>query len=619
MRNYIIGTSGHIDHGKTSIVKALTGIDTDRLKEEKEKGISIDIGFSFLEIDDNRVGIIDIPGHEKFIKNMLAGASGVDICLFIVAADDGIMPQTQEHFDILNLLNIEHGVIVLNKCDKVEHEMIEKRKAELKKFCENSFLENSPIVETSILRPDTIENLKTEIKQLILKINETKNSANIFRMPIDRSFSLKGIGNVITGTTIGKNVNVGDKLEILPQQKLVTVRNIQSHNVDKMTLESNNRCALNITFNEKLDIVRGNVIATPSKLHTTKIIDVELSALKNSKVKNGQRVRVYHLANEVMARVKLLTTNELEKGESGFAQLLLENSIIALEGDIVILRNYSPLVTIGGGEIKNVRAKSVKRFDEEYVNKLSVLSESDDVAKVEKIILDMSFEFLTLEEITQQLISVENYKSIIDNDLSDKVTNVNGVLLHLDYVNDLELQIKNYLTNFHQENPLKVGERLSEIRNKFFSKAKHTVSNALLELFDIDVKKDIVKLKDFSVQLGEEESIVKSLIVKKYRNEGYKLVKVDFIKDQINNKVVFDDMFALLVKEGELVRIENDLFMLQETLDTLISYMSTIPVINLGALRDYTESNRKSIFAILEYCDRAGITKRVGDERILLK
>ncbi|MFV0424830.1 MAG: selenocysteine-specific translation elongation factor [Bacilli bacterium] len=621
MRNYIIGTSGHIDHGKTSIVKELTGIDTDRLKEEKEKGISIDIGFSYVDFENHRIGIIDIPGHEKFIKNMLAGASGVDICLFIVAADDGIMPQTVEHFDILNLLNIKAGIIVLNKCDRVEKDVIEKRKQELREFTKNSFLENATIVETSIFDESSIKSLKLEIKNTLDIIEENNSDENIFRMPIDRSFTLNGIGHVITGTTMGKDVQVKDKLEILPQKTIVTVKNIQSHGEDKEVLGSNNRCALNITFNEKIKIERGNVIATPNMLNTTNIIDVKIKCLKNSdnEIKNGQRVRVYHLANEIMARVKLLNCDKLEPGEEGFAQLMLEKKIIALDLDLVILRNYSPLVTIGGGTILNVRTKSEKRYNEEYINKLKNQSEHSDESRLEDIIYNESHKFLTLNDLEPLLANIANYEELIDKNINNIYKIFNDSIIHIKYYNELKIKITNYLKNFHQENPFKTGENIAIIRKIFFEGVKNNLTNIVLKDMNFKIMDNIISLSDFSVRLSDEEEIVKTLIIKNYQREEFRLSKVDNIKEKIKNKDAFDNVFSLLVKDKTLIRIENDLFMLNSTLNEILDFIKTKDKIDLNDLKEFTDTGRKNVIALLEYCDKNKITRRVENYREVIK
>ncbi len=621
MRNYIIGTSGHIDHGKTSLVKALTGIDTDRLKEEKEKGISIDIGFSYVDFESHRIGVIDIPGHEKFIKNMLAGASGVDICLFIVAADDGIMPQTVEHFDILNLLNIKTGIIVLNKCDRVDNETIQIRKEELREFTKNSFLEDAPIVQTSIFDDETIQNLKNEIKITLDKLDENIDEENIFRMPIDRSFTLNGIGHVITGTTIGKDVHVKDKLEILPQRTIVTVKNIQSHGEDKESLGSNNRCALNITFNEKIKIERGNVIATPNMLSATTIIDVKINCLKNSEneIKNGQRVRVYHLANEVMARVKLLDCDKLKPGEEGFAQLMLEKEIIALDLDVVVLRNYSPLTTIGGGTILNVRTQSVKRYNKDYIEKLKDQTENSTDNRLENIVYAQSSKFPTIKQLEPLLANVINFEESINNDLDFKYKMFNDSIIHIKYYNELQNSIQEYLNEFHENNPFKMGENISVIRSKFFDKIKNNLTNLVLKDMNFKIIDTTISLSDFSIKLNEEEEIVKTLIIKSYKRELYRLTKVDEIKEKIKNKESFDNVFTLLIKDKTLIRIENDLFMLDTTLNEIIEFIQTKDIIELNDLKEFTQTGRKNVIALLEYCDKNKITRRVDNYREVIK
>lgn len=620
MRNYIIGTSGHIDHGKTSIIKSLTGIDTDRLKEEKEKGISIDIGFSYIDIDQNRFGIIDIPGHEKFIKNMLAGASSIDICLFIVAADDGIMPQTIEHFDILNLLNLKHGIIVLNKCDRVDKSTIEKRRQELREFCKESFLEDSLIIETSIYDENSINNLKSAINSTISLIKSQEEVANVFRMPIDRFFSLKGIGSVITGTTMGACVSVGDKLEILPQKTIVTVKNIQNHNQDMQTLSTNNRCALNINYSEKIAIKRGNVIATPNMLFSSDIIDVELKCLKNSKhtIKNGQRVRVYHLANESIARVKLMNCDELTQGNSCFAQIILEKPIIALNDDVVVIRNFSPLLTIGGGTIINVTAVSTKRYDENYLKNISKTSTSTDTQKVLEIIYENSSKFFTLDKLRPLLISIENYENILKKESTSQVIIVNDIYVHKRFLQELESEIITFLDEFHKNNPYKLGVDISILRQRFFSDTKNIIVKAILEKLDVEISSNNVKLKGFTIKLNKEEQIVKEIIIKNYKRNGYKLVKVETIKQTIKNKQAFDDVFSLLVKDGELLRMQDDLFILKIDFEKLVEFMKTLKKIELSYVRDYANTNRKSVIAILEYCDKNKITKRIDDYRIVI-
>lgn len=620
MNNYIIGTSGHIDHGKTSLIKALTGINTDRLKEEQEKGISIDIGFSYLDFDDYRIGIVDIPGHEKFIKNMLAGASGIDICLFIVAADDGIMPQTTEHFDILTLLDIKHGIIVLNKSDRVNEELLAQRKQELKEFVTESFLENSPIITTSIYDEESINNLKVAIKNTIESINENPVNYNVFRMAIDRSFSLNGIGHIITGTSMGKNVSVKDKLEILPQRKLVNIKNIQSHDISVETLSANNRCALNITYNDDIKIKRGNVIATPNMLSVSKIIDIKLTCLKKSAypIKNNQRIRVYHLANEIIARVKLLDSDVIEPGKSGYAQLLLENEIIAINRDRLIIRNYSPLITIGGGIILNASSSSVKRFNKDYIESLVQLETSDEINLVSKTIYDNSPNYYTLKDYEPIFNSINNYLELI-SELDNKIVYIDDCLIHIDYYNELKNEIADYLKVYHENNPQSSGEQITIIREKFFPNVKNKTANSVLNSFDFKIKENNIALPSFEVTLDQEEEIVKKLIIKAFKKEPYKMIKVGEVKETIRNKTAFDNVFSILVKNKDIIRIEDDQFILKEYLSDILQFMSTLEKIEISDVRNYTNTSRKHIVAILEYFDKNHYTKRTDNYRVVLK
>ncbi len=628
MRNIIVGTSGHIDHGKTSILKELTGIDADRLQEEKERGISIDIGFSFVDFNNQRIGIIDMPGHEKFIKNMLAGAHGIDIALLVIAADDGIMPQTKEHFDILSLLDIKHGIICLNKTDLVTDDTVTKREAEIRKFFKNSFLENAPVVKTSIKDDSSITELGKVLQDTIDKIDLNTASKPVFRMAIDRSFSLKGIGTVITGTTQGKNVSVGDELEIYPIMEKVVIKNIQNHNVNVDTLSPGNRCALNINRLSKDDIKRGYVIGTKDSLTSSEFIDVKITTLSNQKkvIKNNQRLRVYHQTKEVMARVRVLEGNEIKPGETKFAQLILESPLISLNGDRGIIRQYSPLITIAGFEVVNTQAQKPGKDKEGYVQKLSSAQEN-----FSKVILDVinTNPFSSIDEVKK----FASINSEVDSDIQELVVNKSIfqfekgkkiVFLSKSYLEKKEQEVYDYLEMYHQNNPLKVGCITNEVNKKIFENVKSKLFLDIIKTFTrVSSRKQFIFNNDFQIKLSDEQQKIKSIIISNYKKNSYKPENIDDVKDKVRNKKDFDLVFEMLINRGELTHIDGKIFLLTESLDDLIEFSYKVFEKNgkivLKDIKDYTDSSRKFVVAYLEYFDKKSITKRVDDYRVIIR
>ena len=405
----VIGTAGHIDHGKTTLIKNLTGVDTDRLPEEKKRGISIDLGFSYLDIEGEKVGIIDVPGHEKFIKNMMAGATGIDIVMLVIAADDGIMPQTREHFDIVRLLGIHYGVIVITKCDKASKERVLEVKEEIEEELRGSFLSGASMIETSIDNPNSYQEVKNSLAELVKTIKDEEQEKIVFRMSVDRSFSVKGFGTIITGTSQGKDLKVGDSLQIYPGERVAKIRGIQNHGISVDTLSAGNRCAINLAGIDKEDIKRGSVVATPNSLSVTRLMDVEINYLSSNKkvLKNNQRVRFHHGTKEIICRIKLLDKQELKAGDSGYAQLILEKELVGFTGDLGILRNYSPMFTIGGVTIINPLATKAKRFDEKLIEKLKG-GKNDNSIKLSSAIEELSSKYPSFEDIKLNFGSAED-------------------------------------------------------------------------------------------------------------------------------------------------------------------------------------------------------------------
>jgi selenocysteine-specific elongation factor len=484
MSNFIIGTAGHIDHGKSALVKALTNIETDRFQEEKDRGITIDLGFAYLELPDgNKIGIIDVPGHEKFIKNMLAGVSGVDLVLLIVAADESIMPQTKEHIDILRYLDIDDGIICITKKDLVEEEFLELVKEDIKDYVKGTIFENAIIVETSTKTLDGIEELK-EIIYEKYKNKKITNSNTDFRMPIDRAFSIKGLGTIITGTLIEGMINKNDEIEIFPSNKLSKARGIQVHNEDVLVAHAGQRVAVNIPGIDKKDINRGDIIAPKNAYIETDLIDVEFSTLETTKriIKNNTRLRLYVGTTEVMCRINILDQEDIMPGESALAQLKLENKIVCKYNDKFVIRFYSPLETIGGGKILKSKTSYHKRFRENIINELKILSSGDSYKILESFLYNNFSSKNNMENIIKEIgLTFDKATLEIEKLITDKkIVLIKNVYYSLNYFNELESKMIDFLNDYHLNNSLSSGVNKEEIRKKIFNNLDKTHFDILL-------------------------------------------------------------------------------------------------------------------------------------------
>lgn len=629
----VIGTAGHIDHGKTTLIKKLTGVDTDRLPEEKKRGISIDLGFSYLTIADEKVGIIDVPGHEKFVKNMMAGATGIDIVMLVIAADDGIMPQTREHFDIVRLLGIHHGVIVITKCDKASSERISEVRAQIKEELGDSFLFDSKIIETSIDRLESYEEVKSSIGDLVKTIKEEEQEQVVFRMSVDRSFSVKGFGTIITGTSQGKDLKVGDILQIYPGNKTAKVRGIQNHGENVEILSSGNRCAINLAGIDKDEIKRGSVVATPNSLSTTRLMDVEIQYLSSNKkvLKNNQRVRFHHGTKEIICRVKLLDKQDLDPGNKGYAQLILEKELVGFTGDLGILRNYSPMFTIGGITVINPMGTKTKRFNDIYIDKLKGGKE-DSTEKLSTSIDEISDKFPNFEVIKLNFGSsediTESLNMLIKNKEVIELTSLSETLyLHKNYLERKKIELVSLLEEFHSKNPLLVGESTSTIRNKIFSKKLKNKNylEVLSKLEDdkvIKVNSSLVSLFNFEIKLTESQNKVRNIILKSYEDTGYKPVKYDILSKLVTNPKELKMVFDMMVLMGKLKFIEKDMFLLESDYNNLVMVINELgkdgKEIELSDVKIKIETSRKFLVAYLEHFDKIGITKRIDGRRILV-
>lgn len=626
MKNVILGTAGHIDHGKTTLIKALTGRETDNLKEEKQRGISINLGFTYFDLPSKkRVGIVDVPGHEKFIKNMLAGACGIDIVLLVIAADEGVMPQTIEHLDILNYLDVKKGIIVLTKCDLVDEEFIELVKDDIREKTKGLFIEGAPIVEVDSVSRRGLDKLVQKIDEISEDIEEKKTDAPS-RMSIDRVFSLKGFGTIVTGTLIEGKISVDDEMTIYPSEKKVKVRNLQVHGCDVKTAYAGQRTAINLSNIKVSEIQRGDVIAQTGSVEESMMIDVNISLVEHCKksLKHWDRIRIFHGTKQILCRIVPLNEDEIQYGESGYAQLRLEEKIVAKKGDRFIIRSYSPMDTIGGGVIIDTAPRKHKIYDESVIEALKIKEKGElkDILE-EYLKLNLS-NYITLKELVSYTGEKEEYVKEGLNALIDenKVFCVNKYYLHISHYQKLKEKVIEILTKYHKQYRLRNGILKEELRSKVDNSLKvkdmDVILNKMAEEKDIKVQDNLVSNYDFEVKFNQKQLSIKKEIEDKSRKNGLSSLMT---KDDICNKNKFYEE-VLEALTGETIQKLDDAYYIDKKVyenvkKDLLEYLNKNKEITVAQFRDITKSNRKISIVMLEHFDRNRITKRVEDKRIL--
>lgn len=626
MKNVILGTAGHIDHGKTTLIKALTGRETDNLKEEKQRGISINLGFTYFDLHSKkRVGIVDVPGHEKFIKNMLAGACGIDIVLLVIAADEGVMPQTIEHLDILNYLDVKKGIIVLTKCDLVDEEFIELVKDDIREKTKGLFIEGAPIVEVDSVSRRGLDKLVQKIDEISEDIEEKKTDAPS-RMSIDRVFSLKGFGTIVTGTLIEGKISVDDEMTIYPSEKKVKVRNLQVHGCDVKTAYAGQRTAINLSNIKVSEIQRGDVIAQTGSVEESMMIDVNISLVEHCKksLKHWDRIRIFHGTKQILCRIVPLNEDEIQYGESGYAQLRLEEKIVAKKGDRFIIRSYSPMDTIGGGVIIDTAPRKHKIYDESVIEALKIKEKGElkDILE-EYLKLNLS-NYITLKELVSYTGEKEEYVKEGLNALIDenKVFCVNKYYLHISHYQKLKEKVIEILTKYHKQYRLRNGILKEELRSKVDNSLKvkdmDVILNKMAEEKDIKVQDNLVSNYDFEVKFNQKQLSIKKEIEDKSRKNGLSSLMT---KDDICNKNKFYEE-VLEALTGETIQKLDDAYYIDKKVyenvkKDLLEYLNKNKEITVAQFRDITKSNRKISIVMLEHFDRNRITKRVEDKRIL--
>lgn len=627
MKNIIIGTAGHVDHGKTALIKALTGIETDRIKEEKKRGITIELGFAYLDLPDGeKAGIIDVPGHEKFVKNMLAGAGGIDLALLVVAADEGFMPQTREHLGILSLLNISEGIIVITKKDMVDDDWLEVVCEDVRSEVKGTFLENAQIIPVSSYTGEGIEQLKTAIFELIDQNTQIKNLDIPFRIPVDRIFSVEGFGTVITGTLIEGRMKVGDPVTIYPSRIESRVRNLQVHSHDVTEAYAGQRVAVNLAGLKKTDLNKGDVVAVPNSMHTTMMIDIKLNILRDCEreILNGTRLHLYHGARDILCKVILLDRDSIGAGESCYAQLRLEEEIAVKTGDRFVLRFYSPLETIGGGVILDSNPFKHKRNDPAVLESLHIKESGSDKEKISAALHDYSSRFETLDFLqVQTAIPKEQFDQQIQKLLKDKTAFrvSDSIVIHSDYLTHLKDTAVRLLSAYHQENPLRDGMKKDEFRSKFLHfddiAVIDKITDSLVNRKFLKYVNGCVALADFEVQKDDNLEEIEAA----FREGGFSPESPDQIATRFPKVKNYRQVVESLVNTGRLVRVEDKILLhvdyYEKALSMAKEYIAQNGQITLAEMRDLMGASRKFAVAVLEYWDRRNITKKVGDARVL--
>ncbi|WZL71551.1 selenocysteine-specific translation elongation factor [Clostridiaceae bacterium 35-E11] len=631
MKNIIIGTAGHIDHGKTTLIKALTGIDADRLKEEKKRGITIELGFAHFDLPSGRTaGIVDVPGHEKFIKNMLAGVGGIDIVLLVVAADEGFMPQTQEHLDILSILEVKKGIIVLTKTDLVEEEWINLVKEETRERVKGTFLEKAAIVPVSAMEQEGLQELVKLIDEMTEE-TESRETRIPFRVPIDRVFSIVGFGTVITGTQIEGIIHEGDTVTIYPNGIQTKVRNIQVHGENVDTSYAGQRVAINLANIKKEEILRGNVLGPLNAMQPTMMLDVKIKLLDNSKriLENRSRLRLYHGTSETLCRIVLLNKEEVHSGESCYAQLRLEEEIVAKRGDHIVIRFYSPMETIGGGIILDPNPVKHKRFHHETLEKLKIKETGSPQEIMEETIKRYSEKFETIDFFAAQTgLGQELTNTIVEQLIHTKnvIKFLDTIIVHQSYLETLASHMESVMMDYHRKNPLKIGMSKEEFRNKIIPQVKGKLFD---EVVDYVAKNKIIKqignciaLYNFDIVYTPEQIKIKNEIEKIYLESEFQVPAVEEILKDKKNEKEYRQVLHALVEMGCLVKIDEDLFIhtknYEKAVTLLKDFIAEHKEISLSEFRDLLGTTRKYALPLLEHFDQNKITKRVGDKRMLM-
>ena len=631
MKHIIIGTAGHIDHGKTTLIKALTGCNTDRWKEEQERGITIDLGFAFFDLPNgDRAGIVDVPGHEKFIHNMVAGVVGMDMVLLVIAADEGIMPQTKEHMDILHLLGIQKCIVVLNKMDLVDEEWLELMEEEVRDQLQDTFLKDAPVVKVSSVTGEGLKELTDEIVKMETSEVQEKEIHTIPRLPIDRVFTISGFGTIVTGTLISGIIRKDDTLQLYPWNAPCKVRNIQVHGKNVDECSAGQRVAVNLTGIKKEDISRGDVLASPNSMKGTTLLDVKLKILKDSNriVKNRSRLHLFTGTSEVLCRAILLDRDELKAGEECFAQLRLEQELALRKGDRFVVRFYSPMETIGGGEVLEPNPKAKRRFKEAALEELRRKEAGSSVDVVQMHVKSHRDTLITITELAKLTALSEEE---IRQDVSELEDGSEALVFPMKkdtyvWMRDDELylqeQIKAELKKYHHKFPYRHGIKKAEIQTKYMKKIKPVVAAKIFEHWEIEESiissGEYLHLPEFEILKDARYEGCRKLLLNSFEKAEYQFIKLSETDVEKEYADMAEDILLLLREENQVVRLSEDAYtvkpLLEKAAERIREVVHQQPVITISEVRDLFSTSRKNAKLILEYTDGQRITRNTGAE-----
>lgn len=631
MKNIIVGTAGHIDHGKTTLIKALTGRNTDRWEEEQRRGITIDLGFTYFDLKNgDRVGIIDVPGHEKFINNMVAGVVGMDLVLLVVAADEGIMPQTREHMDILGLLGIKKSILVINKCDLVDEEWLELVEEEIQEELEGTFLEGAPVVKVSAATGQGLDELTDTIQQLMSDEVVAKDTQTIPRLPIDRAFTLSGFGTIITGTLISGTITREDVLEMYPIGKECKIRNIQVHGQNQDKCYAGQRVAINLSNVKKKEIRRGCVLAPKNSMKNTDLLDVKLKVLEDSMriLTNHERLHLYTGTSEILCRAVLLDKEQIGPGEEGLVQLRLEEEIAVKRGDRFVVRFYSPMETIGGGIVLEPNPVRKKRFDAQAIEELKK-KESGSLGDVMELqIKEHGDTMITLAELAKVMAhSVDELKEYLE-ELEESGTifvfpmKKDTYLWHRDSEFAVRQKIEETLQKYHSEHPYRYGMKKAEIHNTFLKKIKPNIFDAYIERMTGENvygrREEYLSLPGYEVPKDAMYLQTEKLIEDTFEKAGYDFVRFSEIDFGKIPRQTAEDVVLMMIDEGKVLRINEEMFTMKHLMDEakekIQNHLKEENLITIAQVRDMFSTSRKSAKPILEYMGSIKVTKKTGGE-----
>ncbi len=631
MNNIIIGTAGHIDHGKTTLIRALTGRNTDRWEEERRRGITIDLGFTYFDLPNgDRAGIIDVPGHEKFINNMVAGVVGMDLVLLVISADEGMMPQTREHVDILGLLGIQRSIIVLNKCDLVEEEWLELVEEEVREELEGTFLAQAPILRVSAATGQGLPELVQTIVELTWEKSGEKDVSTIPRLPVDRAFSLSGFGTVITGTLISGAISREDTLEMYPVGKSCKIRSIQVHGEDKATCYAGQRVAINLSNVKKKEIYRGCVLSRENSMKNTDLLDVRMQVLPSSMrvLTNHTRLHLFTGTSEILCRAVLLDKEEIGPGESGYVQLRLEEEVAVRRGDRFVVRFYSPMETIGGGVILEPNPTIKRRFQTEVIEELK-RKESGSTADVLELHIRKYKETmvtaaelakvtaLSMEEVETDLAELQEAGQILTFPMRKDV-----YVWHREDYQTQKDRVKALLSAYGEAHPYRYGMKKAELQGACFKRMKPIVFDKVIEQMEAD---EVLKRKDefvsrptFEIRRDALYEKTSRFLLETFERAGYDFLRYSEIQAPGVEPAVQDDILSVLLEEKQAVKVMEDLYtlfsLMEEAKKKILEKLKEDRMITIAQVRDMFQTSRKSAKPILEYMDGIKVTKKTGAE-----